>query len=264
MPTSRAFFFSLLLHLLFFIVFGFLLKISIENAQSRIFEIDLSNLSFEEKELVKMPLKEERKPFEKDFSRKREERVVRERPREHEERAPLQAERPKEREELISQSKPSHGVEKREENSAEKILASGSPSRETPLKEASSKEPSGHGPSKAKGGRAEEGERVATPKFREEAEALYLGQKLSVISELMRKNLTYPYLARRMGWQGELILSFIFTPSGEIRDLKIIKSTGHQILDHKAEETLLKVARYFPRPEVEVRIKLPISFKLEN
>ncbi len=93
-------------------------------------------------------------------------------------------------------------------------------------------------------------------------EKQYLSQKLHIISELLRKHLEYPYLARRMGWQGDLVLSFVLTPSGEIKEIKIQKSTGFDVLDRAAKETLLKVSKYFPRPEVEVRIKVPISFKL--
>ncbi len=111
---------------------------------------------------------------------------------------------------------------------------------------------------------ANENKKVALLRKKADAEAKFLSQKLSIISNIMRSHLTYPYLARRMGWQGDLILSFVLTPFGELKDIKIEKSTGYEILDRQAKETLLKVAKYFPKPEVEVRVKLPVSFRLES
>ncbi len=267
MPTSKAFLSSFLLHLVFLILFGILVKFSIERDKAKILEIDLTNLKFEETR----PLEEEKISFEKSlFSNKVEKEIKEVKKIEPSQRAPLNFEREKREEKEISKSEPSERVEKlekREEGlgetkrdalSSERGFASYSTSGYH------AKEISGLSMSKAQGGKAEEGEKEALQRTHAQKETQFLSQKLSVISELMRKNLTYPYLARRMGWQGELILSFILTPSGELKEIKIEKSTGYEILDKQAKDTLLKIAKYFPRPEVEVRVRLPISFRLEG
>ncbi|MCS7149545.1 MAG: energy transducer TonB [Caldimicrobium sp.] len=91
----------------------------------------------------------------------------------------------------------------------------------------------------------------------------YLKAKFSVISEIIKRHLSYPPLARRMGWQGNLIVSFILTPKGEIKDIRIEKSSGYELLDRNTLEVLKKTYSYFPLPPVEVRVRLPVVYKLE-
>lgn len=243
------------------------MKFFIESEKVKILEIDLTNLRFEETR----PLQEGKISFEKSSANNKVEKEVKEVKKvEPSQRALLNFEEEKREEKEISKSELFEKVEKPEKK--EKGLTE--TKREAPLLEKGvvsfsvlgnrSKETLGSSISKAQGWKAEEMERVALQGSHAQKEAQFLSQKLSVISELMRSHLTYPYLARRMGWQGDLILSFVLTPFGELKDIKIEKSTGYEILDRQAKETLLKVAKYFPKPEVEVRVKLPVSFRLES
>ncbi len=99
--------------------------------------------------------------------------------------------------------------------------------------------------------------------FSEKIEEKFLVEKLSIISQIVQKNINYPYIARKMGWEGKVIISFILTKEGKINDLWIEKSSGYEILDKNALETIQKVSKYFPIPPLNVRVKLPILYILE-
>jgi len=85
-----------------------------------------------------------------------------------------------------------------------------------------------------------------------------------IISKLVREHLEYPYLARRMGWEGEVLLFFRLTPTGEVEELKVLKSSGFEVLDKSAVNAVKRASKHFPRPKQIVLIKLPIQFKLEG
>ncbi len=91
----------------------------------------------------------------------------------------------------------------------------------------------------------------------------FLFEKLYIISKIVQKNINYPYVARKMGWEGRVIVSFILTKEGKINSLTIEKSSGYEILDENAIKTVKRVSGYFPIPPLDVKIKLPISYKLE-
>jgi TonB family protein len=88
--------------------------------------------------------------------------------------------------------------------------------------------------------------------------------QFSIISKLVREHLEYPYLARRMGWEGEVLLFFRLNPTGEVEEIKVLKSSGFEVLDKSAVNAVKRASKHFPRPNQIVLIKLPIQFKLEK
>ena len=88
--------------------------------------------------------------------------------------------------------------------------------------------------------------------------------QFSIISKLVREHLEYPYLARRMGWEGEVLLFFRLNPTGEVEEIKVLKSSGFEVLDKSAVNAVKRASKHFPRPKQIVLIKLPIQFKLEK
>lgn len=88
--------------------------------------------------------------------------------------------------------------------------------------------------------------------------------QFSIISKLVREHLEYPYLARRMGWEGEVLLFFRLNPTGEVEEIKVLKSSGFEVLDKSAVNAVKRASKYFPCPKQIVLIKLPIQFKLEK
>jgi len=94
-------------------------------------------------------------------------------------------------------------------------------------------------------------------------EESFLRERLSVISNIVQRHINYPPIARRMGWEGKVLVSFVLEPNGDIRDLKVLKSCGYEVLDKEALDAIRRSYKDFPKPPVSVVVKLPINFRLE-
>lgn len=90
----------------------------------------------------------------------------------------------------------------------------------------------------------------------------YLNDHFAYIRDKILRNVTYPDAARRMGWEGRVVLSFIIMSNGHVRDFKVIQSSGFKMLDSKAIETVKETAP-FPRPPDEAYIVIPITYRLQ-
>jgi len=94
-------------------------------------------------------------------------------------------------------------------------------------------------------------------------EESFLRERLLVISNIVQRHINYPPIARRMGWEGRVLVSFVLEPNGDIRDLKVLKSSGYEVLDREALDAIRRSYRDFPKPPISVVVKLPVNFKLE-
>jgi periplasmic protein TonB len=90
----------------------------------------------------------------------------------------------------------------------------------------------------------------------------YLREHFSYIRDKILSNIHYPAIARSMGWQGRVLLSFIITQDGSIKEAKIVQGSGFNILDKNAVETVKETAP-FPKPPAEARLVIPITYRLE-
>jgi protein TonB len=95
----------------------------------------------------------------------------------------------------------------------------------------------------------------------EAGKAAYLKEHFAFIRELILKNLTYPAIARRMGWKGHLTVSFVICEGGSVENIRIVKSSGHRILDENALSTVKRI-QPFPKPPVRAEIVIPIEYRL--
>lgn len=75
------------------------------------------------------------------------------------------------------------------------------------------------------------------------------------------KKAFYPKIAVRMEWEGKVEVSFIILSDGGVKGIKVVKSSGREILDKSAMEAV-KLASPFPRPSATVELKAPVSYKL--
>jgi len=91
--------------------------------------------------------------------------------------------------------------------------------------------------------------------------AEYLLKNFSCIRDMIQKMIAYPALAKRMGWEGKVITSFIVSSRGYARDVRISKSSGYEILDENALKAINN-ASPFPKPPVEAQIIIPILYRL--
>jgi protein TonB len=75
----------------------------------------------------------------------------------------------------------------------------------------------------------------------EAADAVQAAAKTDEASAELRKmfsaNFTYPPLARRRGWEGEVRLGLRLEPDGRVTHIHIVKSSGFAILDKSALKT---------------------------
>jgi protein TonB len=94
-------------------------------------------------------------------------------------------------------------------------------------------------------------------------EESFLRERLSVISNIVQRHINYPPIARRMGWEGRALIGFVLEPNGDIRDLKVLKSCGYEVLDKEALDAIRRSYKDFPKPPVSVMVKLPVNFRLE-
>jgi protein TonB len=93
--------------------------------------------------------------------------------------------------------------------------------------------------------------------------AQYLAAHFSYIKELVQKNVSYPGMARKMGWEGKIVIAFTILADGNTRDIRIKESCGIEMLNKSAVEAVKK-ASPFPRPPGEAQIVLPIVYRLSE
>ncbi len=91
--------------------------------------------------------------------------------------------------------------------------------------------------------------------------ARYLKENFSYVRDAIQKNISYPRVARQMGWEGKVVVSFIVCIDGHAKDIKIKEGSGIALLDRNAIETVKK-ASPFPRPPVEAQLLIPIKYSL--
>jgi len=77
----------------------------------------------------------------------------------------------------------------------------------------------------------------------------------------IERHVVYPSLARRQGWQGKVVVTFLLGPGGQVRDLRVQQSSGYPSLDQSAVQAVERAAPLPPAGE-PVQIVMPIAFAL--
>lgn len=95
----------------------------------------------------------------------------------------------------------------------------------------------------------------------ETAQERYLREHFMYIKDRILERIVYPNLARRMGWHGHVLTSFVIHLDGTVSDIKILSSSGFKVLDENAVTTIKDVSP-FPRPPITAKIIIPISYRL--
>ena len=91
----------------------------------------------------------------------------------------------------------------------------------------------------------------------------YLHTHFAYIRDLILKNITYPPMAKKLGWQGNMRVSFVIREDGKVQQLKIVKSSGYEVLDRNVVETVRKV-QPFPRPPLQAEIVIPVVYAIKK
>jgi protein TonB len=84
------------------------------------------------------------------------------------------------------------------------------------------------------------------------------------VRDAVMKNLKYPEKARRFGWEGKVVLHFVINETGSVCDVRILRSSGVQMLDEAAKDALANVAAFRNKYNRLVVVQLPIEFRLKQ
>ncbi len=90
----------------------------------------------------------------------------------------------------------------------------------------------------------------------------YLKENFSYINDMIHKKAVYPRMARKMGWEGRVKVSFSILSNGSVSDVKIAQSSGIELLDKSAVEAVRSAAP-FPKPPAEAELLVPIVYTLQ-
>jgi protein TonB len=90
----------------------------------------------------------------------------------------------------------------------------------------------------------------------------YLAEHYAYIRNLIMKHLKYPQIAKKMGWKGKVVVSFLIKENGNVENSKIIAGSGYEVLDRNVL-SVIREAQPFPKPPVKAELIIPITYKLE-
>ncbi len=80
----------------------------------------------------------------------------------------------------------------------------------------------------------------------------------------LAKQFHYPMLARKRGWQGEVLLAFTLDTSGTITDARIARGSGYSALDRAALNSLARVSGLGIPLSGQLRFELPVIYSLSG
>lgn len=107
---------------------------------------------------------------------------------------------------------------------------------------------------------------IATPKqTQKEQEEEFATTNFSSIRDMATKNLIYPNRAQKMGWGGTTEIKIVIDTNGKLLEATINKSSGKEILDNSALESVLALKdEILPKPKRVSTLILPISFSIKK
>lgn len=89
---------------------------------------------------------------------------------------------------------------------------------------------------------------------------------LEMVKLKIERQKKYPDIARTRQIEGRVTIRFVITPEGNIKGLKIVKTSGHNHLD-QAALTAVKLSAPFPKPpkqffKGEITLAITVVFEL--
>jgi TonB family protein len=91
----------------------------------------------------------------------------------------------------------------------------------------------------------------------------YLAENFIYIKNRITRHLSYPPVARRLKWQGIAVVTFYILENGLVENIKIARSSGHQLLDNHVVDTV-RLLQPFPKPPVRAEITIPVRYILSD
>ena len=90
-------------------------------------------------------------------------------------------------------------------------------------------------------------------------------QYIASIRKKLQENIFYPFQAKMLGLEGNVILTFQIDPDGGFKNLKILTPSKHRILNNAAYK-IVQNSVPFPSPPKEFShsIQVPLTFQIKN
>lgn len=112
--------------------------------------------------------------------------------------------------------------------------------------------PAGDGPASLSAAPSSSGGRGASPP-----------RRYDHLREAIQREISYPVVARRMGWEGRVVVAFVILPDGGVRDVRVVRGSGFPVLDRSAVEAV-RSASPFPHPPAETEVLAPVVYRLDE
>ena len=88
----------------------------------------------------------------------------------------------------------------------------------------------------------------------------FIEDNLLKIKNQIQKNVSYSKRARRMGIQGVVLIEFVLSKNGSIKNIKALE--GHKLLRKSTIKAINVASKFFPRVKKDITIKVPVEYKL--
>jgi len=86
----------------------------------------------------------------------------------------------------------------------------------------------------------------------------------TILQQELARHFSYPPLARKRGWEGEVLLAFRLEADGRIIDARVARSSGYGALDSAALSALGKIKRIEASAPTGFAMQLPVIYRLEG
>ncbi len=91
----------------------------------------------------------------------------------------------------------------------------------------------------------------------------YVKEQFDYIRTIVMQHLKYPDEAQSRGLEGKVLISFIIMADGNVKDIKVLVSSGYSVLDKNAIDTV-KSSAPFPKPPANAELRMPVNYVLET
>ena len=89
------------------------------------------------------------------------------------------------------------------------------------------------------------------------------GAALGHIRTMIENAIVYPTIARKLRLEGIVLVTFILKSNGIVEDAKVLSTSGSNLLDTKAIQTILSLSGHYPVLGKTVELSIPIAFNLK-
>jgi periplasmic protein TonB len=93
------------------------------------------------------------------------------------------------------------------------------------------------------------------------ARGRYADLHFAGIRDTIQRRISYPAMARKMGWEGRVTVAITVRTDGTVGDARVVNGSGFPLLDRSALDAV-RAAAALPRPHVETEIVIPILYRL--